>query len=156
MDRPQGGDNGGDRARADFPQGNYPPPQGGNMPPPQGGYPPPPPNYQGGPGPGYGGYGRPAPPGPPPENNLVMAILSIFCCWPLGIPAIIFATQVQGKWAMGDIAGAQDSAQKARTFSMIAIILGIAAIILYLILFFVVGVSIFSFGTAINTTIPNR
>jgi uncharacterized protein (DUF2062 family) len=95
-----------------------------------GGYPP---GYRGGP-----------PPGPPPENNLVMAIISIFCCWPLGIPAIIFATQVQGKWSMGDFAGAQDSANKARTFAMISIILGLVLTALYVILI-VAGVATFGF-----------
>ena len=54
-------------------------------------------------------------------NNLVMAILSIFCCWPVAIPAIIFATQVNSKIAAGDIAGAQDASKKAKLFAMIAI-----------------------------------
>ena len=58
-------------------------------------------------------------------NNLVIAIISIFCCWPLAIPAIIFATQVNGKVAAGDIAGAQDASKKAKMFSMIAIGLGV-------------------------------
>ena len=84
-----------------------------------------------------------------------MAIISIFCCWPLAIPAIIFATQVQGKWAMGDIAGAQDSANKARTFSLIAIILGLSWVVLWLLLVFVFGVSFFSFGfTTFGTPVP--
>ena len=58
-------------------------------------------------------------------NYLVPAIISIFCCWPLAIPAIIFATQVNGKVAAGDIAGAQDASKKAKMFSFIAIGLGI-------------------------------
>jgi hypothetical protein len=81
-----------------------------------------------------------------------MAIISIFCCWPLAIPAIIFATQVQGKWAMGDFAGAQDSAQKARTFSLIAIILGLSLLVLYIILWVVLGFTFFNIWT-VNTTI---
>lgn len=64
-------------------------------------------------------------------NNLVMAIISIFCCWPLAIPAIIFATQVNGKVAAGDIAGAQDASKKAKTFSFIAIGLGVAVWLIY-------------------------
>src|SRR5258707_12194180 len=54
-------------------------------------------------------------------NNLVIAIISIFCCWPLAIPAIIFATQVNSKLAAGDIAGAQEASRKAKLFAMIAI-----------------------------------
>src|SRR5437773_8075709 len=58
-------------------------------------------------------------------NYLVPAIISIFCCWPLAIPAIIFAAQVNSKVAAGDSAGAQDSSKKAKMFSFIAIGLGL-------------------------------
>jgi len=58
-------------------------------------------------------------------NYLVPAIISIFCCWPLAIPAIIFATQVNGKVTAGDIAGAQDASKKAKMFSFIAIGIGL-------------------------------
>ena len=55
-------------------------------------------------------------------NYLVWAILGICGCgWPLAIPAIIFATQVNGKVAAGDIAGAQDASKKAKMFALIAI-----------------------------------
>ena len=64
-------------------------------------------------------------------NYLVPAIISIFCCWPLAIPAIIFATQVNGKVAAGDIAGAQDASKKAKTFSFIAIGLGVGLWLIY-------------------------
>ncbi len=75
-------------------------------------------------------------------NYLVPAIISIFCCWPLAIPAIIFATQVNGKVAAGDIAGAQDSSKKAKMFSFIAIGLGLVAIVIYIIwIVFIVGLS---------------
>lgn len=70
----------------------------------------------------------------PVPNNLVLAIVSVFCCWPLAIPAIIFATQVNGKVAAGDIAGAQDSAAKAKKFAYIAFGVGIGWWILVIIL----------------------
>lgn len=73
-------------------------------------------------------------------NYLAPAIISIFCCWPLAIPAIIFATQVNGKVAAGDIAGAQDASKKAKMFSFIAIGVGLAGILLYVILVLVLGV----------------
>src|SRR6266567_9517504 len=67
-------------------------------------------------------------------NYLVPAIISIFCCWPLAIPAIIFATQVNGKVAAGDIAGAQDASKKAKMFSFIAIGIGVVCILIYVIM----------------------
>jgi heme/copper-type cytochrome/quinol oxidase subunit 2 len=63
--------------------------------------------------------------GAPPNNWLVPAILSIFCCWPLAIPAIIFATKVNAQWNIGDYAGADDAAKKAKMFSLIGIIVGV-------------------------------
>jgi len=68
-------------------------------------------------------------------NYLVPAIISIFCCWPLAIPAIIFATQVNGKVAAGDVAGAQDASKKAKMFSFIAIGIGLLGGVIWLILF---------------------
>src|SRR5258708_17763124 len=67
-------------------------------------------------------------------NYLVPAIISIFCCWPLAIPAIIFATQVNGKLAAGDTAGAEDASKKAKMFSFIAIGLGVLGILVYVII----------------------
>jgi Interferon-induced transmembrane protein len=78
-------------------------------------------------------------------NNMVPAIISIFCCWPLAIPAIIFASQVNGKAAAGDIAGAQDSAKKAKMFAFIAIGLGVAGILIYVIML-VLGVGLSAIG----------
>jgi hypothetical protein len=134
--------------------GNTPPPppgdgsHGGSTPPPPppaggsygGSTPPPPPpgggDYGGGaygaPPPPAGGYGGP-PAGPPPGNNLILAIISLLCCWPIGIPAVVFAAQVNGKWNGGDQAGAIESAAKAKKFAIIALALGIIATILYVI-----------------------
>ncbi len=85
-------------------------------------------------------------PPPPPAggsatvpNYLVPAIISIFCCWPLAIPAIIFAVQVNNKVTAGDIAGAQDASKKAKMFSFIAIGLGLVGIICYVLIFLVFG-----------------
>ena len=47
-------------------------------------------------------------------NHLVWAILStLFCCLPLGIVSIVYASQVDGKRAAGDIAGARLASDKA-------------------------------------------
>ncbi len=81
------------------------------------------------------------PGGQPPANNLVWAILStIFCCVPLGVASIVFAAQVNGKWAQGDVAGAQESADKAKKFAIWAAVAGVVLAILYVIFFVVVGI----------------
>jgi hypothetical protein len=67
-------------------------------------------------------------------NYLVPAIISIFCCWPLGIVAVIFAAQVNGKVAAGDISGAEDASKKAKLFSYISIGLGLAGAVIYAIM----------------------
>lgn len=92
-------------------------------------------------------------PPPPPAggsgtvpNYLVPAIISIFCCWPLAIPAIIFATQVNGKVAAGDIAGAQEASKKAKMFAFIAIGLGLVGILIYVIML-VLGVGLSAMNT---------
>lgn len=80
-----------------------------------------------------GGAGGPA--GTPPSNFLIPAILSIFCCWPLAIPAIIFAMQVNSKAAAGDMQGAMEASKKAKMFSYIGLGLGAISLILWLVLF---------------------
>ena len=78
---------------------------------------------------------------PPPAagaavpNFMVPAIISIFCCMPLGIVATIFAAQVNGKVASGDAVGAADASKKAKLFAYIAIGLGVALWGCYLLLF---------------------
>jgi hypothetical protein len=80
------------------------------------------------------------PPPPPTDmpanvpNYLVPAIISLFCCWPLAIVAIIFAAQVNGKVAAGDLAGAVDASKKAKLFSFISIGIGLALGAIYLLL----------------------
>ncbi len=77
----------------------------------------------------------------PPSNNLVWAILStIFCCLPLGIVSIVYAAQVNGKWAAGDVAGAQESSRKAKQFAIWSAIAGVVVLVLYIILIVVVGI----------------
>ena len=69
-----------------------------------------------------GSYGA-APQGSPPPNYLVWAIISVFLCWPLAIPAIVFASQVNTKWSQGDVAGAHEASGKAKKFALWATIL---------------------------------
>jgi predicted secreted protein len=76
------------------------------------------------------------PPGPPPgqqpSNHLVFAILTtLFCCLPLGIVSIVKASQVNGLWAQGRYAEAQQSANAARKWAMWSLILGIIVFVVY-------------------------
>jgi hypothetical protein len=66
-----------------------------------------------------------APPTQSVPNYLIPAILSAVCCFPLGIISILFAAQVNGKLAAGDIPGAMDASKKAKLFSIIFLGLGI-------------------------------
>ena len=81
-------------------------------------------------------WNPPPPPGAPTNvpNYLVPAILSLFCCWPLAIVAIIFAAQVNGKVQSGDIAGAMDASKKAKMFSFIAIGIGLVVGVIYMLI----------------------
>ncbi len=73
-------------------------------------------------------------------NNLVWAILStLFCCLPLGIVSIVFAAQVNGKLAAGDVQGAQEASDKAKKWAMWSAILGASVAVLYLIFIFAMG-----------------
>ena len=66
-------------------------------------------------------------------NYLVQSILvTIFCCWPLGIPAIVFAAKVDGLVAQGDIAGAMDASRKAKTWSWVSFGAGLTVVLIYL------------------------
>lgn len=66
------------------------------------------------------------PDGQPPKSYLGWAIVStICCCLPLGIVAIIFATQVNSKWIAHDYAGAYKASQRAQLWTILAIVLGL-------------------------------
>ena len=81
---------------------------------------------------GYGSGGYNA--GPPPQNYLVWAILStILCCLPLGVASIVFSTQVNSKWAQGDVAGANESARKAKLFAIWSAVVGLIGAVVYII-----------------------
>ena len=79
-------------------------------------------------------------------NYLIPAIVSLFCCMPLGIVGVIFATQVNGKVASGDMAGALDASKKAKLFSYLALGLGIGFILIYII-FLVLTVGLSALGS---------
>lgn len=134
--RPTGEGDWGDPLPPSPPPGN---PAGYQQPPPPAYQQPPPPAYQ---NPGYPqGYGGQAPPpvappgGPKIDNFLVPSILAtILCCLPTGIAAIVFSSQVNTKLSQGDVAGAQDSAAKARLWTFISVGAGLLVAGIYLVL----------------------
>ncbi|MEO8614945.1 MAG: CD225/dispanin family protein [Luteolibacter sp.] len=59
--------------------------------------------------------------GPNIPNYLWQSIVvTIFCCWPFGIPAIVYAAKVDGLKARGDIAGATAASASAKTWCFVA------------------------------------
>lgn len=73
------------------------------------------------------------------ENHLIKAILvTVFCCLPVGIVAIVYAAQVDGKARAGDVAEARRLSDEAAKWSKWALFAGIAAWVLY-VLFYVMA-----------------
>ena len=74
-------------------------------------------------------------PGGPPEvipNYLWQAIAcTACCCIPLGIPAIVYAAQVNTKVAQGDIEGARASSKNAKMWCWIALGAGLASTVVW-------------------------
>jgi type II secretory pathway pseudopilin PulG len=74
-------------------------------------------------------------------NYLWQAIVcTACCCVPLGIPAIVYAAQVNSKVLQGDIAGARNSSKNAKMWCWIAFGSGLAFSVVYLL--FVAAVAI--------------
>lgn len=74
----------------------------------------------------YGNFGQPPPqhyyPPGTVKNYLIESILSlVFCGGLLAIPAVIFASQVDGKLAQGDYHGAVEASKNARLWLIIAV-----------------------------------
>lgn len=75
------------------------------------------------------------PPGASMQNYLVFAILAtVFCCPATGIPAIIYAAQVNGKLQAGDLAGAKAASDNAKLWCWISFGVGIVGTVLYILL----------------------
>src|SRR6202043_3293430 len=72
------------------------------------------------------------PPGTTVPSYLVFAILAtVFCCLPAGIPAIVYAAQVNSKLQVGDLAGAQVASKNAKLWCLISLGLGLGVVGLY-------------------------
>ena len=79
-------------------------------------------------------YNQPS--GLKPKTWLVESILvTLFCCLIGGIVGIIYASQVDSKWAQGDDIGAQKSSDNAKLWVMISFGIGLLVVVLYLFAF---------------------
>ncbi len=73
----------------------------------------------------------PAPPAHVP-NYLVPAILvTVFCCLPFGIVSIVYAAQVNSKLDAGDVPGAMQASNNARTWMWVSFGVGLFAVVGY-------------------------
>ena len=74
----------------------------------------------------------PVQPGEKIQNYLVPSILvTLCCCVPAGIVAIVYAAQVNSKLAAGDVAGAHESARLAKIWCWVAFGCGALVGIIY-------------------------
>lgn len=75
-----------------------------------------------------------APAGQRPDNFLVWSILvTLLCCWPLGIYAIIKSASVNGLWDQGKYSEAQAASNSAKNYCIWSAVLGAVATVLYVI-----------------------
>lgn len=80
----------------------------------------------------------------PPKNWLVESILvTLFCCLPFGIAGIIFATQVNTKFQVGDHVGALQASKDAAKWTKIGFFVGLGVIVLYILAVFAFGLTAF-------------
>jgi hypothetical protein len=71
----------------------------------------------------------------PVETYLVQAILvTLFCCMPFGIVAIVFAATAQSKIQSGDINGAMMASESACKWCWLSFWLGLVPILIWLII----------------------
>jgi beta-lactamase regulating signal transducer with metallopeptidase domain len=78
--------------------------------------------------------GAAGPGGAPPNNYLIPAILvTLFCCLPGGIVAIINATKVNSAYAAGDVQGAMNASANALKWVKISVGVGIVWIVIIII-----------------------
>lgn len=70
---------------------------------------------------------------PEVPTRLAPAILvTLFCCLPFGIVAIVYAAQVSAKVSAGDIRGAMECSNKAKFWCWLAFWLGLIPTLIYI------------------------
>jgi hypothetical protein len=79
---------------------------------------------------------------PEVPTRLAPAILvTLFCCLPFGIVAIVYAAQVSAKVSAGDYRGATECSDKAKFWCWLAFWLGLIPMVFYIIAMVIAGVA---------------
>lgn len=66
-----------------------------------------------------------------PKTYLAPAILAtIFCCWPFGVPAIVYAALVERRYSNGDYQGAKKASRTALMWTRISFWVGLIIVLL--------------------------
>lgn len=77
----------------------------------------------------------------PPSHLAKAIIVTILCCWPLGIPAIVYASEVITALINGQNERAEQMSKKANKWANIAIGCGIAFWVIYIGFIFFAGIA---------------
>lgn len=68
---------------------------------------------------------------PPVSSHLLFAMITtLFCCLPLGMVSLLYASQVQPRVARGDYLGAQMASQRARAWAVLSFFVGLLTMLL--------------------------
>lgn len=79
---------------------------------------------------------------PCPRTWLVESILAtLFCCVVTGIVGVIYSSKVDGLWRSGRYDEARSASNTAKTYLIIGILLGLATVIGYVIMYAVFGIT---------------
>ena len=88
-----------------------------------------------------------------PENYLVWAILcTVLCCLPLGIVSIVYSNKVSGLWAQGRYHEAYEASNNAKKWAIISAVVGAAAAVIGVVLWFAMFAAIVSSIPSTTTT----
>ena len=75
-------------------------------------------------------------------NYLAWAIVVlVLCFWPTGIAAVVYASQVDNRLALGDIAGARESSRKAKMWCWITFGIGVGLVVLSIAIVIIVALA---------------
>jgi len=67
-------------------------------------------------------------------SHLALGIIStLCCCLPLGIVSIVYAAQVSGLVASGNIAAAQEASRKAKLWGILSVVIGLISTVIAII-----------------------
>lgn len=62
-------------------------------------------------------------------------VVTILCCWPCGIPAIVYAAKVDGLKLRGDLEGARAASNSAKTWCLVSLGGWVLVILIYILVF---------------------